>query len=84
MADKKIVQEWLEKAENDYKFASINLGNTFSKFFAQVCFHFQQVAEKYLKAYIVANELPFRKIHDLVELMQICLQGDKSFSSLRV
>lgn len=83
MVDRKIIKEWLEKAENDYKFACINLENTSNKFFAQICFHFQQSAEKYLKAYIIANELPFKKIHDLVELMQICMSKEKDFSSLK-
>jgi AmiR/NasT family two-component response regulator len=27
--------------------------------------------------------LPLKKIHDLVELMQICMSKDKDFSSLR-
>jgi len=83
MVDKEIVKEWLEKAENDYKFACVNLENSSNKFFVRVWFHFQQSAEKYLRAYIIASELPFKKIHDLVELMQICLKKDKSFSSLR-
>lgn len=83
MADRKIVEEWLEKAESDYRFACINLEDTADEFFAQICFHFQQSAEKYLKAYIVANDLPFKKIHDLVELMQTCTSKEKDFSSLK-
>ena len=82
MADRKIVEEWLEKAEQDYRFACINLENATNKFFTQICFHFQQSAEKYLKAYIVANNLPFKKMHDLPELLKICMSKEKDFSFL--
>jgi len=82
MVDKKIIQEWLEKAEEDFNFASMNLANS-NPFNAQICFHFQQAAEKYLKTYIVANELEFRKIHDLSMLLKICEKHNLSFSTLR-
>jgi HEPN domain-containing protein len=56
MVDSAIVREWLDKADGDFSFAQINLEEG-KLFFAQICFHFQQAAEKYLKAYIVAHEL---------------------------
>ena len=82
MVDIDIVRECLAKADEDFGFASVNLkeGKTF---FAQICFHFQQAAEKYLKAFIIAHELTFRKIHDLLLLLQICLSKDSSFERLR-
>ncbi len=49
MADLKIVNEWLSKADEDFHFAVANLKEG-SNFYAQICFHFQQAAEKYLKA----------------------------------
>lgn len=51
MVDRVLVREWLEKAEEDLEFARINLEEG-KVFFAQICFHFHQAAEKYLKAYI--------------------------------
>ncbi|NIR50200.1 HEPN domain-containing protein [candidate division KSB1 bacterium] len=66
----KSVQEWLQKADEDYKFAVDVFDHT--AFYAPLCFHFQQAAEKYLKAFIVANDLRFRPIHDLMELLAIC------------
>ncbi len=42
-------------------------------FYAQICFHFHQAAEKYLKSYIIACDLEFKKIHDLPVLLQLCL-----------
>lgn len=65
-----IVKEWLKKADEDFGFASTSIENT--DFFAQICFHFQQAAEKYLKAFIIANKLDFRPVHNLLELLEIC------------
>ena len=42
-------------------------------------FHCQQCIEKYLKAYIVSNEVSFEKIHDLEMLQCKCSSIDKSF-----
>ena len=82
MADRKIVEEWVSKAEEDFGFARVNLEEK-KPFFAQICFHFHQAAEKYLKAYIVAHELEFRKIHELPLLLKICSEKDPSFEQVR-
>jgi HEPN domain-containing protein len=71
MADPKLVQEWLQKADEDLGFAASIIED--SPFYAQICFHFQQAAEKYLKAVVVADDLEFQKIHDLVTLLKSCL-----------
>ena len=55
-----VVKEWIEKAEEDFGFACISLEQT--DYFAQVCFHFQQAVEKYLKAFIIAKNLKFRPV----------------------
>ncbi len=81
MVDPKIVQEWISKADEDFEFASINLKER-KTFFAQICFHFQQASEKFLKAYIIGYELEFRKIHDLSVLLKICLSEDPSLEQL--
>ena len=81
MVESAIVREWLDKADQDFRFAQINLEEG-KPFFAQICFHFQQAAEKYLKAYIVAHELEFRKIHELPLLLRICTSKDPSFNQL--
>jgi len=71
MADQKVINEWLSKADEDYEFAnSVIEGSTF---YAQICFHFHQAAEKYLKTIIVAWDLEFKKIHDLPVLLKSCL-----------
>ena len=68
-----IVREWIEKAEEDYGFACAGIEHT--DYFAQICFHFQQAAEKYLKAFIMARKLDFRPVHNLLELLRTCGQA---------
>ena len=81
MVDRDIIREWLIKADEDFEFARINFDEK-KPFFAQICFHFNQSAEKYLKAFIIANRLEFRKIHDLHLLLKQCKLTDASFAQL--
>jgi HEPN domain-containing protein len=80
MVNRKIVEEWFQKADEDYGFASSVIED--SPYYAQICFHYQQAAEKYLKAFIVFHELEFKKIHDLVVLLNICCSKEPSLSEL--
>src|SRR5207253_8193368 len=48
-----------------------------------VCFHAQQCAEKYLKACLQEADLPFRKTHDLSELLHSLLSVHPQFQSLQ-
>ena len=64
MVDPQIVLEWLARARDDFEFARVNLEEK-RPYFAQICFHFQQSAEEFLKAFIVAHELDFRKTHTI-------------------
>lgn len=82
MVDDDIIQEWLQKAEEDFQFAIINLGER-RPFHAQICFHFHQSVEKYLKTYIIAHQLEFRKTHGLPLLLNICFSHDPSFEELK-
>ncbi len=82
MADGEIIREWLKKADEDFDFALVNLQEG-KNFYSQICYHFHQAAEKYLKAYIVAQELEFRKIHDLLVLLKICSAREPSLDELR-
>jgi HEPN domain-containing protein len=82
MGDPAIVREWFSKADEDFRFAEVNLMEG-RNFFPQICFHFQQAAEKYLKSFIIAHELQFRKVHDLEQLLDACLQIEKRFEDIR-
>jgi len=82
MADLLIVRECLTKADEDFGFAETNLTGG-SEFYAQISFHFQQAAEKYLKAYIICKGLGFDKVHDLVHILKTCSAFEPAFDVLR-
>lgn len=71
MVDPQIIHEWLKKADDDLEFACSVIDD--SPFYAQICFHFHQAAEKYLKSFIIAYNLEFKKIHDLPVLLKSCM-----------
>lgn len=81
MVDPRIIQEWIHKAEEDFQFARISLEEN-KPFFAHICFLFQQSAEKYLKAFILAQGLTFQKTHDLPILLKKCIEKAPDSSSL--
>ena len=80
MKTPEIANEWLRKAQEDFGFASASLED--NEYYAQICFHFQQAAEKYLKAFIIANKLEFRAVHNLLELLDICKKKDSRIEEI--
>jgi len=72
--------EWFEKAEHD-ALAVEQLAPT-GKISDVVAFHCQQAAEKALKAYLTWRNLPFRRVHDLEELVNLCAGLDRAFLTL--
>ncbi|MHB8845912.1 MAG: HEPN domain-containing protein [Nitrospirota bacterium] len=81
MADPEVVGQWLARADEDLAFAEANLREG-STFYAQICFHFHQAAEKYLKAFIVAHDLEFEKLHNLMHLLRLCAKQNPSLTRL--
>ena len=76
------LREWIRKAEEDYE-AGITLGRKRKRPTPNVVgFHCQQCIEKYLKAYLVMQGVPFPKTHDLLELHKICLSLDPTFEMI--
>ena len=63
--------QWVEKAEHDLINAEHTLTLEKNCPFDTVCFHAQQCAEKYLKAFLVQKSISFPKTHDLRVLMQL-------------
>lgn len=82
MANRQVVIAWLQKADEDFGFASSCLADEL-EYFGHICFHFQQGAEKYLKSFIVVHDLPLRKIHNLLVLLDACCTVDSSLEELR-
>ncbi len=62
--------EWIEKAEEDYNSAKW-LQESPTPVHNAICFHAQQCIEKYLKAWLQEENIPFSKTHDLEELLNL-------------
>ncbi len=60
------LQQWIERAEEDFYLAQVALRQRKYKAYNGVCFHAQQCTEKYLKAFLVRHRIVFRKTHDFV------------------
>jgi len=63
-----VVREWVLKAENDLLNAAHTLKLKARCPTDTVCFHAQQLAEKYLKALLARRGIDFPKTHDLEAL----------------
>ncbi len=77
------VRQWLLKAEEDFN-AAKSLLACGESFLSTVCFHSQQAAEKYLKAFLTYHQAEFPKTHDIDELLDLIAPTDSKLSeSLR-
>lgn len=76
------VQDWFGKAANDLKIASREMEAEDPASDA-VCFHFQQAAEKVLKAWLVWHEVEYRPTHNIEVLLAACEKIDHDFETLR-
>lgn len=74
-----LVQGWLKKATSDLVAmrASAQAGALDA-----ACFHAQQAAEKYLKAYLADHDREIVHTHNLFKLLAVCTDIDPTFSQL--
>jgi len=77
------VREWVEKAEGDFHSAERELRARKAPNYDAACFHAQQCAEKYLKAYVVQHRLQFKPIHDLEVILGDILPSSSDFEFIR-
>ena len=75
----KDAKEWFDIGSNEFGFACLGLDDKQDRFYAQICFLFQQAIEKYLKGYLTAHNIRFDKTHDLGYLCQKCSDKNKEF-----
>lgn len=64
-----MVRAWAEKAEQDLRAAERLLESDDETLYDSVCFHAQQCAEKYLKAFLAHIMVEFPHTHDLRVLL---------------
>lgn len=78
---KNYITQWILKAGDDLvvidKLTQFEVIAT-----SAVCFHCQQVVEKYLKAFLIANGVEIRKTHNIEFLLAECEEFDTDFSSI--
>jgi HEPN domain-containing protein len=71
---------WIKKAHDDLKWTEANMRE---KIFYGACFTSQQAVEKILKAFLLYKIGKFDKVHDLVSLIDKCIEIDSNFNSFR-
>ena len=80
---KPITEEWIQKAEADFATAEREIEAKGTANYDAVCFHYQQCAEKYIKARFCEEDIKFGKIHDLVALLEGILQIEPLWEGFR-
>jgi HEPN domain-containing protein len=78
-----LTSEWVEKADNDFHSADILLTAGEFPIPDSACFHCQQCAEKYLKAFLQEHMVRFERTHSLTLLLDLCISLDKEFERLK-
>ncbi len=71
-------QKWIWKADRDFSLAT-QVNQSFPDMAA---FHYQQAAEKYLKAYLSFHRVALKKTHNIGTLALMASQIDSTFSQL--
>ena len=80
---KPLTLEWVEKAEGDYATTLSELRARKAPNYDAACFHAQQLAEKYLKAFLQENDQAVPKTHSLIDILALVLQLDGIFQLIR-
>ncbi|MFO7874372.1 MAG: HEPN domain-containing protein [Bacteroidales bacterium] len=75
------IRQWLLKADEDLLVVNTLISHNFSAK-ASICFHCQQAAEKYLKAFLIAHDKDFPKTHSIEYLLAACSAIDKAFEQV--
>ena len=74
-----LVGQWLRKADLDIRSAEALLSEDPPLAYPS-CFHSQQAAEKYLKAFLTWHQVEFRKTHSMGELLDLVAVVDASLA----
>jgi HEPN domain-containing protein len=79
---KRETSRWVRKAEADIEGAN-DLAQAARPLHDLICFHCQQSAEKYLKAFLIELGVSFPKTHRLDDLLLLIRPHDASLGKLR-
>lgn len=75
------MRAWILKAESDLKVAQDELV-TKNPATDAICFHSEQCAEKYFKAFLVYCNKEIPRTHNIAELIYRCAEIEPEFQSL--
>ncbi len=77
-----LVSNWIKKADRDLEVSKreLKLADPLTDI---ICFHAQQAAEKYMKAYLIWLDIEFQKTHDIEDLVIIVSKKDPSILKLK-
>lgn len=78
-----LVAEWIEKAQGDFNVAQRELRVRRSPNYDACCFHAQQCAEKYLKAFLVSRKVEPPRTHNLVDLLTMSVAQDEALELIQ-
>jgi len=76
------IKEWIRLADDDLYSAKI-LNEAVRKPCEIICYHCAQAVEKYLKGYLIYNDIEPKKTHDLSFLNSICIEKDDTFKNIQ-
>lgn len=77
-----VTKEWVDIAEEDFGSADLLLHAGETPLSSSACFHCQQCAEKYLKAFLTDHLIRFERTHVLADLLVLCMSVDKEFKKI--
>ena len=78
-AKQKLVRQWVEKAEDDWRLCHRLV--TDSELYAEAtAFHAQKAVERYLKAFLTWHQVEFPKTHDIKRLLSLVSERDPSLT----
>jgi len=80
---REITEEWIFKAEDDYRSAEGLLYVLEPPIVDTACFHCQQSAEKRIKADLEEHEVEFFRNHNLMRLRDLCIRLDENCETIR-
>ena len=77
-----LIKGTIRKAESDLQAARLCLAS--NQALDVACFHTQQAAEKYLKAYLISKDVEFPFIHNIEKLIALSAKHDEEFNSTKL
>ena len=77
-----LARAWIEKARSDLEAARLLISQQ-QKYLDIGGYHCQQAAEKALKGWLTAKQIPFPKTHSLEDVLALCIPANGDFAHFR-